>query len=118
MRLYISGPMTGIEDYNFPAFNAAAADLTAAGYDVENPADKGLIEGWDWEDYLRYDIKQLMDCDGIAMLRGWNSSRGARLERDVAEGLGMPYRLLNAWLSDEARERHLGHARAWLAAAL
>lgn len=107
MKLYVSGPMTGIEEFNFPMFNAAAATLREAGYEVENPADKGIIEGWEWEDYLRYDIKVLMDCDGVAQLHGWGNSRGARLEADVARSLSMPVRLLNAWLSDTALERYL-----------
>lgn len=44
-RVYLAGPMTGIADYNFPAFNAAAARLRAVGFDVVNPADHGVVEG-------------------------------------------------------------------------
>jgi hypothetical protein len=44
-RLYLAGPMTGIEDFNYPAFNAMAERLRAAGYEVKNPADHGTIEG-------------------------------------------------------------------------
>jgi hypothetical protein len=35
--LYIAGPMTGIPDSNYPAFNQAEIELRAAGYDVLNP---------------------------------------------------------------------------------
>lgn len=87
MKVYVSGPMTGWPDHNFPAFNAAADKLRAAGHDVENPADKGIIEGWSWEDYLRYDLKILCDCDAICLLGEWWASRGARLEQDVAQQL-------------------------------
>lgn len=38
-HLYISGPITGMPDLNFPAFHAAAAALRAAGYTVTNPAE-------------------------------------------------------------------------------
>ena len=37
--IYIAGPMTGIVDYNFQAFHAAAKDLRAKGYTVFNPAE-------------------------------------------------------------------------------
>ena len=70
MRGYISGPMTGIPDYNFPAFNAAAADLAAAGHDVVNPADNGADESKSWADYLREDIRLVLDCDAVALLPG------------------------------------------------
>ncbi len=37
--IYISGPMSGLPECNYPAFNAAAAHLRALGYSVENPAE-------------------------------------------------------------------------------
>ena len=90
MTTYISGPMSGHPDLNFPAFNDAARALRFAGLDVVNPADHGIIDGFEWSDYLRADIKALMDCDSILMLDGWMQSRGARLERHIAVELGMP----------------------------
>lgn len=88
-RVYISGPMTGIAEHNFPAFNKAAYDLFVMGYDPVNPADKGEIDGWTWEDYLRHDIELLVKCDAIFMLPGWESSKGAKLERFIADQLKM-----------------------------
>lgn len=101
MRLYISGPMTGIEDYNFPAFNAAADQLRAAGYDVANPADGGADESKTWADYLREDLRILLDCDAVALLPGWTESKGARLETYVAEALGMRLWAVEMWLMKE-----------------
>ena len=37
-RIYISGPMTGMPEHNFPAFHAAADRLRKAGWSVVNPA--------------------------------------------------------------------------------
>jgi hypothetical protein len=100
-RLYVAGPMSGIEDYNFPAFNEAARLLRAAGYSVENPADTGVREGWEWHDYLRSAIgSRLVRCDGVATLPGWKQSRGALLEVYIAEALGMPVLDLDSWLPD------------------
>ena len=89
MRVYVSGPMTGRESLNFPAFNAAEAMLRERGLDVVNPAAKGIVDGWEWEDYLRLDVKLITECDAIYTLDGWEDSRGARLEVHVATELGL-----------------------------
>ena len=39
---------------------------------------------------MRKDIKLLMDCDCILMLKGWSVSRGASIERELAMSLGLP----------------------------
>jgi len=43
--IYIAGPMSGLPEFNYPAFFAAAEQLTAAGYDVLNPARPEGREG-------------------------------------------------------------------------
>ena len=88
-RVYIAGPMTGLPEFNFPAFNAMAATMRAEGWHVENPAEHGHVEGAEWEDYLRYDIARLATCECIMLLPGWSKSRGARLEVHIARQLGM-----------------------------
>ena len=95
MKVYVSGPMTGIPEENFPAFNAAARALCLIGYTVVNPAEfdtdvDGLGERARWVKYLKADIKALMDCDGIVMLPGWEQSKGATLEHFNAKALDMP----------------------------
>lgn len=90
MRIYISGPMSGVKDFNFPAFNAAAAELRRMGHEVVNPAELGEHADWVWADYLKRDLKVLLDCDVVFALPGWRDSRGASLECDVASRLGMP----------------------------
>ncbi len=98
MKLYVSGPMTGIPDLNFPAFNAAAKALRAAGFEAVNPAELNPEPGKSWQACMRVDIRALMDCDGVALLPGWRTSRGASLERVIALAVGMPVRNLGAWL--------------------
>ena len=100
-RVYLSGPMTGIPDYNYPAFHAAAAELRAAGHHVESPAEPGIVDGWTWADYLRRDIAQLVTCDAVSLLPGWAKSRGARLEVTIAQALGMDIYRHPALLTDE-----------------
>ncbi len=87
-RVYIAGPMTGYENYNFAAFNSEADRLRAKGLHVENPADHGVLDGAEWSDYLRYDIGRLATCERIHLLPGWSKSKGARLEVSIAQSLG------------------------------
>jgi len=89
-RLYLAGPMTGFEDFNFPAFNKMAVDLRAIGYVVENPAQHGVVDDVEWCDYMAYDLTRLGLCGIVAVLPGWENSKGARLEVHIARELGMP----------------------------
>jgi len=103
MRLYIAGPMTGLPEFNIPAFNAAEAALNAAGFETRNPARHGAGEpGLEWSDYMRRDIPDLLECDAVALLPGWGASRGATLEVHIAETLGMPVGPLAEWLARAA----------------
>lgn len=89
-RIYLSGPMTGIAEHNFPAFNAEAARLGALGYDVVNPVDINPIEAQSsWHECLRNDLAALLTCDTLALLDGWQGSAGAHLEMHVAHRVGM-----------------------------
>lgn len=101
-RLYVAGPMTGIEDFNYPAFNAVADQLRALGYEVENPADHGIVEGATWADYLAYDLTRLGLCGVVALLPGWEGSKGACLEVQIAEKLGMTVVSAHDLVSKEA----------------
>jgi len=89
-RIYIAGPMTGHPDHNFPAFHAAAERLRKAGWDVVNPAENfdGRTD-LPRETYLRADVGLLVQCDAIALLPGWEESRGAKLEYLLARELGL-----------------------------
>ena len=97
-RLYLSGPMSGYDEYNYPAFNAAAARLREAGYVVENPTEIGH-PGMDYTELLKTDIRVILDCEGVAVLEGWWSSRGAHIETSVAGHIGLPIRSVEEWLA-------------------
>ncbi|WP_345956747.1 DUF4406 domain-containing protein [Pseudomonas fulva] len=88
-RVYIAGPMTGLPEFNFPAFHAMAATMRAEGWHVENPAEHGHVNGAEWADYLRFDIGRLSTCEAMMLLPGWSRSRGARLEVHIAKEIGM-----------------------------
>jgi hypothetical protein len=85
VKAYISGKITGDADYK-QKFKTAQNILESAGFEVFNPAE--LEEpGKSWEWYMKRDIKELMDCDAILLLKGWKESRGARLEAYIASQL-------------------------------
>lgn len=88
-RIYISGPMTGLPELNFPAFNGEASRLRAAGYQVVNPAELNPDPATTWQQCMRRDLAELLTCDVLALLPGWQRSAGAHLEMHVAHRVGM-----------------------------
>lgn len=88
-RIYLSGQMSGLPDHNFPAFKEQAAKLRAAGYEVINPAELNPDPSMTWEECLRVDIRELCTCDAIALMPGWERSKGANLELHIAHRLGL-----------------------------
>lgn len=99
MRLYVSGPMTGIKDKNFPAFNKAANALRKKGYQVINPAELDVNNPkTTWAECLRRDIVAEMRCNGVATLPSYKHSRGAQLEVYIAEALNWPVHSVNYYL--------------------
>lgn len=109
MKLYLAGPMRGIPDFNFPAFHAAAANLRAAGHHVFNPAERDeaahgkdvsksptgdladvKASGFSLRDALHADTTFIcLEGEGIALLPGWERSKGALAEKALAEALGL-----------------------------
>lgn len=103
--LYIAGPMTGIPEYNYPAFFEAEARLAEAGYHVINPARiPGCQETWKWDQWMRESIKHLIRADGLALLPRWSKSRGAVVECQLAVGLDMPIRYAEDWIANAERD--------------
>ena len=101
-KIYLSGPMTGIEDYDRAEFDGAGLDLLGAWADeVYDPAEhideyarlshercmalslRELIAERPWVE----DIEPYYDM--LVSLPGWQDSAGARLEREVAAAIGM-----------------------------
>jgi len=88
-KIYIAGPMTGIVDLNFPKFNRIAQVLRNEGWEVINPAEINPDVTMKWEDCMRRDIAELLQCQHIYMLSGWMASKGAFLEYHIAFELGL-----------------------------
>lgn len=107
MRTYIAGPMRGIQQYNFLAFDTAAERLRSIGRDVVSPAELDRLAGFDpyklpadtdWshvpvhfslEAAIRRDVEAILGCDSICVLPGWEKSVGATAEVAIAKWRGM-----------------------------
>lgn len=97
--IYIAGPMSGLPDFNLPAFHAAEAQLRRILPDARilNPANNpppqkreapvGIAEAW--RHYMRIALRQVTRADAVLYLTGWEQSEGAKLERTVAIKLGL-----------------------------
>lgn len=104
-RIYISGPMTGIEPREYRRrFREAETILRRHGYGCINPCrvwpcrfpwlyrlmNALLGKRLTYAVILAYDLILLMtSADGIAMLPGWEQSRGARIENYTARHFPM-----------------------------
>lgn len=111
MRIYLAGPMRNIAHFNFPAFHSAAANLRAEGHQVFNPAErdiehhgvdisKGNINGceeqaakehgFNLREALKDDLEFIcLHADAVAVLPGWENSKGAQAEVATAKALGL-----------------------------
>lgn len=88
MIIYIAGPMTGMPEYNFPAFMRAAFYLRKIGHVVLNPAEGfGGNTSLPLKVYLRHDLHLLLMAEAIFLLPGWRRSKGARREYKIAKDL-------------------------------
>ena len=82
--------MSGLPALNYPAFNAAAAQLRALGFEVENPAENPAPSCGTWQAYMRMSVRQISTVDAVVLLPNWFKSRGARAEFRLAADLMLP----------------------------
>ena len=111
MKIYLAGPMRGIPEFNFPAFHKAAQHLRELGHFVFSPAERdnerhgtdiskgnatgdesiaAKEHGFNLREALGADLAWICaEADIIAMLPGWETSKGATAERATAIALGL-----------------------------
>lgn len=95
LSIYLAGPMTGYDNYNFEAFEAGEAFLTErldalvvspATFELDNghaewvDGDLVVKETFDYKDALARDFDLILNVDAIAFLPGWTQSTGAKSE--------------------------------------
>lgn len=111
MKVYLAGPMRGIPHFNFPAFHAGAAELRAHGHEVFNPAERdnerhgtdisadnltgsedhaAAAHGFSLREALAADMNFIcLHAEAIALLPGWDNSKGALAEMATARALSL-----------------------------
>lgn len=117
MNVYLAGPMRGIPEFNFPAFREGAKILRAYGHEVFSPAEKDIERhgvdiskgnargdesvavaehGFNLREALGVDLAWICkEAEAIAMLPGWEDSKGARAELATAVALGLEVRYVH-----------------------
>lgn len=81
--------MSGCVNYNYDNFNEAARRFRADGWDIENPAENTPPQCMTWQGYMRIALQQMLTCESVILLPGWERSTGANVELYVARALGM-----------------------------
>lgn len=89
-KVYISGAIAHLNlNERKEAFKKAADTLESLGYWPINPFCNGLPDEADWRAHMKADIGLLLNCEAIYMLKGWELSKGCKLELDVATSCGI-----------------------------
>jgi nucleoside 2-deoxyribosyltransferase len=89
-RVYVAGPITGREGYNQSAFELAEELLLDAGYEAVNPHKHAPHKDREFSYYMAKLLKEVCLSDIVALLPGWEDSKGAKLEAYVAIECGIP----------------------------
>ena len=91
MKVYISGPITGLPDGNKKAFKEAADLITKLGNTPINPHDicKDLPDGSRWAEYMKICLVEMLGADQVMMLPGYTKSEGAMVESNLAYPMGI-----------------------------
>lgn len=116
-KIYVSGPITGVDDWQRFHLDACRR-LVYAGYEPVSSANYQQIyiserrkkialaptrsdkTVKNWAEWMGYDLFMLEDCDGVALLEGWEQSRGAQIEKIIAKQfLDIPVKPLQEWLA-------------------
>lgn len=89
MKVYIAGPMSGLPEHNYPAFQEATRKWRDEGHEVLCPTEcfDGDKTREHWE-YMATTLPMVLEAEAIAVLPDWSSSHGARAEMLLAQITG------------------------------
>lgn len=106
-KIYLCGAISGLNPIQCRALFQIAQNKIATNWRVVlNPFDNGLEDEASWEDHMRADIKMLMECDAMYVVNDISSSKGAKIELNLARALGitvMSYKMTDQRLMEELK---------------
>ena len=88
MRIYLSGKITGLDNYK-ENFARAESVLKSYGHTVINPCKVGdIYPDLEWDDYMCLDMALIRLCDAVYFMNNWKDSKGATIENEYAKQIG------------------------------
>ena len=89
-KIYIAGKVTGepIEVCS-QKFAEAQQFYEKLGFEVVNPIKLVNDFNTPWKEAMEICLAALIKCDAVVLLNDWEDSKGAKIERQLAEDLDM-----------------------------
>ena len=91
MKIYIAGPITGREEAARKQFADTAMQIREAFPDIDivNPFELDHNHDKQWESYMNVCLQELITCNTLYLLPGWNESPGSVIELMIAKRMEM-----------------------------
>ena len=89
MKVYISGAIKNDPDNYMEKFARVQKHLEDQGIEVVNPTTLPHKHDKKYTSYMKEDTIELLKCDAIFMIWGWQEAGGAKFEHDVAKMCGI-----------------------------
>jgi Domain of unknown function (DUF4406) len=107
MIIYLSGKMSGLPHNNHSTFNKWARHLRDRGFQVLNPAENdGGSTDKEHTFYMNLDMSNLLVCDAVVLIPGWETSFGSKLEIAVAQATGRSIYLLDEFIQGQIKPQN------------
>jgi hypothetical protein len=87
-KIYISGRITGLDpDFAIEQFRLAQIKCEQKGFEVINPINLDHSHDKKWVNFMRVDLRSMLHCTDIFMMKDWHLSKGANIEYNLAKDL-------------------------------
>lgn len=80
-KIYISGPISGHNpDIVKARFDSVKKILEKNSFEPVSPLENGLPDTATYDEHMLRDLEMLSECSAIYMLKGWEKSKGCKIE--------------------------------------
>ncbi|ULQ59217.1 DUF4406 domain-containing protein [Brucepastera parasyntrophica] len=97
MKLYLSGKITGNQNYK-EIFTRARVALTDAGFEVFDPSLVSFTTTPGWGEAMKTVLQGMLQCDAVALIDNWMESKGSKVEYNLAATVGMIAMPIEWWI--------------------